>query len=216
MNSLKNQSRDWLISQSTLNQVLSTCQLLARGTWGKPGSCSRGSPSLAGNLPISPHPLLPASPWASALSPGSHRQWVTRGSPNCKPHAFYLVSISEVHLALLFVRRFLCFSPLTQRAQDGREAEVVRRTGGSLAQRGLSSRSQSPWAALEWSRPGCPRVNAEAPAGLVEARAACGVPSCTWPEEQRAGCPGGFHPGWCSPPLQIVTNQHTFPAQQDG
>ena len=141
-----------------------------------------------------------SSPTPSCFSLGlSSVSWqpqaVTRGRPNCKPHAFYLVSISEVHLALLFVRRFMCFSPLTQRAQDGREAEVVRRTGGSLAQRGLSSRSQSPWAALEWSRPGCPRVNAEAPAGLVEARAACGVPSCTWPEEQRAGCPGGFHPG---------------------
>ena len=53
-------------------------------------------------------------------------------------------------------------------------------------------------------------LETEAPAGLVEARAACGVPSCTQPEERRAGCPGGFHPGWCSPPLQICHKSAHF------
>ena len=209
MNLSKNQSSDWLINQSTLKQVLSTCQLLARGTWGKTGSCPPGSPSLVRNLSPSllTHSfLLLPGPQLSLLAPtGSDK-----GPPKLQTTCLWLSLHFGVHLALLFLGRFLCISHWVQRAQDDREAEVMRRTEGSFAQRGLSSRSHSPWAALEWSRPGCPRVNTEAPAGLVEARAARGVPSCTQPEERRAGCPGGFHPGWCSPPLQICHKSAHF------
>ena len=72
-----------------------------------------------------------------------------KGPPKLQTTCLWLSLHFGVHLALLFLGRFLCISHWVQRAQDDREAEVMRRTGGSLAQQGLSSGSHSPWATLE-------------------------------------------------------------------
>lgn len=104
-----------------------------RQTWLLPSQISQSSRK---SLPIPPHPLPPPAllltllplPQISLLAPMSY----DKGLPRLQTTPLWAwFPFRRSAWSCFFLGRFLCINHLAKRAQDGREAGVMKRTGGS-------------------------------------------------------------------------------------